>query len=300
MAVLSRSAKPRPMLTNYSYRYQLRDQKCRNTLPRWFTDANHNKDKTNISLSSHVSLWGSSACLCTASMKGSHLLLFPLSSKWNKAFCLLPRTKPFKLRLPRRNVYYQVSIWASHLAQRIGPNSTIFLCGSVFFLFVFLSCDFDGKHLKVRTPSLVTQLTRASVPHRVITEREKDRKCGPQARMKGDSLFSHTSHLSSSSVLSYRGFPSQGNLFSLFLTFSVCFIIISSETHGVWCNQSTGGCLRHVRRPGRYWVCTVCYWNKQNVSGKEVKNQKQVTFSDWKTVCLSWGELHSSFFETSQ
>lgn len=145
MAVLSRSAKPRPMLTNYSYRYQLRDQKCRNTLPRWFTDANHNKDKTNISLSSHVSLWGLSACLCTASMKGSHLLLFPLSSKWNKAFCLLPRTKPFKLRLPRRNVYYQVSIWASHLAQRIGPNSTIFLCGSVFFLFFFFELWFWWK-----------------------------------------------------------------------------------------------------------------------------------------------------------
>lgn len=36
-----------------------------------------------------------------------------------------------------------------------------------------LSRDFDGKHLKVRTPSLVTHLTRASVSHRVITERQK-------------------------------------------------------------------------------------------------------------------------------
>lgn len=47
---------------------------------------NHNKDKTNISHTSHVSFWGFSAFLCTAFMMGSHLLLFPLSLKWNKPF----------------------------------------------------------------------------------------------------------------------------------------------------------------------------------------------------------------------
>ena len=57
---------------------------------------NHNKDKTNISRTSHVSLWGLPACLCTAFIKGSHLLLFPLSSKWNKAFVCSLEQKPLK------------------------------------------------------------------------------------------------------------------------------------------------------------------------------------------------------------
>lgn len=136
--VLSWSVKPRPKLTNYSYSNQLRDQKCRNTLPRWFTDANHNKDKTNISLSSHVSLWGLSACLSTASMKGSHLLLFPSELEMKQAFLFAPQNKTLQVTATAQKHLLpvaptQVSIWASHLAQRIGPNSTVFLCGSVFF-----------------------------------------------------------------------------------------------------------------------------------------------------------------------
>lgn len=43
---------------------------------------------------------------------------------------------------------------------------------------MFSSCDFDGKHLKVRTPSLVTHLTKACVPHCVTTEREKAKSVG--------------------------------------------------------------------------------------------------------------------------
>lgn len=141
--VLSWSVKPRPKLTNYSYRNQLRDQKCRNTLPRWFTDVNHNKDKTNILLSSHVSLWGFSACLCTASMKGSHLLLFPSELEMKQAFLFAPQNKTLQVTTAAQKHLLlvapaQVSICASHLAQRIGPNSTVFLCGSVFLFFFWV------------------------------------------------------------------------------------------------------------------------------------------------------------------
>ncbi len=41
--------------------------------------------------------------------------------------------------------------------------------------FLLLSCDSDGKHLKVRTPSLVTRLKRVFVPHCFITEKEKEK-----------------------------------------------------------------------------------------------------------------------------
>lgn len=85
-------------------------------------------------------------------------------------------------------------------------------------------CDFGGKHLKVRTPSLVTRPTRASVSHLVITE--KGRMCGPQARTKGDSLFSQVSLVSSSSVLSHRGFPSEGHLY---FSDTLRFVSISSS-----------------------------------------------------------------------
>lgn len=52
-----------PVWANGSYKAQLIDSSCQSMVPRWFSDMNHNKDKTNISHTSHVSLWGFCACL---------------------------------------------------------------------------------------------------------------------------------------------------------------------------------------------------------------------------------------------
>lgn len=156
-----------------------------------------------------LSSWRARTCLSSLWVQNETGLLF---APWNKQFKL--RQAHTNISRPRINECSLKEHQEVNLSRRTGP----FLL-SRWTNVCFLSCDFDGKHLKVRTPSLVTHLTRACVPHRVITEREKDKKCGPQTRKKGDSLFSHSYLLSSSSILSYRGFPSACNLHFLSLTF---------------------------------------------------------------------------------
>lgn len=82
---------PRPMLTNDSYWDQLRDLRCRNAAPRWFSVVNHNKDKTNISHTSHVSLWGFLAVSLYCLHEGLTPASVPseLKMNWNRPFCLL-------------------------------------------------------------------------------------------------------------------------------------------------------------------------------------------------------------------
>lgn len=104
-----------------------------------------------------MSPWGLSACLCKASTTGSHLHLLPPG-----------------LRLKRTLVFASVchdcntekcnsGAWQSIHPQWINlkRNKGAFFPFSVDTC-LLLSCEFDGKHLKPRTPSLVTLLTRAT------------------------------------------------------------------------------------------------------------------------------------------
>lgn len=87
--------------------------------------------------------------------------------------------------------------------------------------------------------------------------KREGKKCGPQGRMEGDSLFSFISAAASSSVLSYRGFP------------SLAFCELLSFLAGCMCvfwvrHTNSGGCLRPCEEgkvPRLYWIF-YCLWVK--------------------------------------
>lgn len=242
------------MLTNYSYRDQLRDYNCRSTVPRWFRDVNHNKGKTNILRTSHVSLWGLSACLCTTSMKGSHLLLFPLSPTRNKPFCFCL----FNLGLP-----------------------LAFLGGWMYILELLFWWKTPESE-----DSLVSHITNEGDVHHIVSLL-KEKRLKVWASSKNRQWLTFFIFLSSSSISSYRGFP------------STCALVLSASW--LFCHNHfecviwPENCRQEVAK--FFWVfffCVTCqcvcwyFRNKQNVSGKEPENQKLwVTFSSqWlKTVC---------------
>lgn len=75
-----------------------------------------------------------------------------------------------------------------------------------------LSRDFDGKHLKVRTPSLVTRLTKETTSCH-YWKRKRQKSVGHKQEQWLTFFISLLS-----SILSYRGFPSPYNLSLTFLT----------------------------------------------------------------------------------
>lgn len=156
-----------------------------------------------------------------------------------------------------------------------------------------MNCDFDGKHLESED-SLIshTHLTRGCAPHCVITEKEKDKVW---ATSKKDGWF--TFFICLSCFLSLQSLlqrVSLGNRSLFPVSDCAGFIVfdkITGSTYGVRFSQRREDVLKVLGVCWKFkslWLF-LCFINKQNVSGKDVKNQKQVTFSlsAWKhLVCF--------------
>ena len=122
------------------------------------------------------------------------------------ALCSLLTTKPSRYSChtetsssggPRVDGYSPGnSIWIETFVE------SIFKC-DCFLLSGFSGRDFDGKHLKVRSPSLVTHRTRTCV----ISWPRTTRCVGREQESSMIHFFSRVSFVPSSFVLSHRGFP---------------------------------------------------------------------------------------------
>lgn len=158
---------------------------------------NHNKDKTNISYTSHVSLWGLPACLRAVVTPASVSSELKKKNEMSLFVCSSVET------LWVMSVYFQAQFTWELVRFRHSFLSVGDACCAVIFLW--------------KTPESEDSLISHKANEGVCTtschywKRKRLKSVGPIARMKSDSLFSHAlllSPSSSSSIPSYRGFPS--------------------------------------------------------------------------------------------
>lgn len=139
----------------------------------------------------------------TAFMRSSHLLLFPLSSKWNIFFYVSSSTR-------------------TYLTEGLCKSIEEWILVIVFFqIFQLFS---GGKHLKVRTPLLVSHLTKACFTSIHYWKKGRQRDCHKQERRVIHSFNRHF-------PLAHRPFsPTEGLPPPLLSYFEVFHISISSKT----------------------------------------------------------------------